>query len=63
VDPRDAAALASALSRVLGEPQLAKRISVAGRERVKEFTWAKVVDEYEAIYERVVPHRRPTRAS
>nr|WP_202505218.1 glycosyltransferase family 4 protein [Streptomyces sp. SID1046] len=41
VPPGDAGALAAALGRVLGDPQLRARLGAAGRERVlTRFTWA-----------------------
>ncbi|MGH2672279.1 MAG: glycosyltransferase family 4 protein [Actinomycetota bacterium] len=51
--PSDAAALASAIRRVLVEPDLASRLAHAGRARAREFSWDVVVPRIEAIYERV----------
>jgi phosphatidylinositol alpha-mannosyltransferase len=56
VPPSDAAALASAIRRVLAEPELASALAHAGRARAREFSWDVVVPRIEAIYERVA-HR------
>lgn len=53
VPPSDAAALASAIRRVLLEPDLASALAHAGRARAREFSWDVVVPRIEAIYERV----------
>jgi len=53
VPPSDAAALASAIRRVLAEPDLASGLAHAGRARAREFSWDVVVPRIEAIYERV----------
>jgi phosphatidyl-myo-inositol alpha-mannosyltransferase len=53
VPPSDAAALASAIRRVLVEPGLASALAQAGRARSREFSWDVVVPRIEAIYERV----------
>ena len=54
VPPGDAGALAGALARVLGDPQLAARLAAAGPERAAAYSWDRVVPQVEAIYERVV---------
>lgn len=47
----DAAALVTALDRVLGDPGLARRLGEAGRRRVVErFDWDAIVARYEAVY-------------
>ncbi len=56
VPPRDPGALAAALSRVLGDPDLRSRLGAAGRARVLErFTWrntaAGTVEQYRALLE------------
>ena len=50
IDPEDTAALAGAITRVLAEPELARRLGKAGAERVKAYTWEHVVQEYESLY-------------
>jgi len=45
VPPGDPGALAAALSRVLGSPELRARLGAAGRERVlRNFTWARAAE-------------------
>ncbi len=49
VPPRDTKALAAALARVLGDPDLRARLSAAGERRAQEFSWERVtakVDDY-----------------
>ena len=53
VPPSDAAALASAIRRVLVEPDLASALAKAGGARAREFSWDVVVPRIEAIYARV----------
>ncbi len=50
VDPTDTDALAGAVLGLLDDPVLAGRIAAAGRRRVEDFTWERVVDRYEALY-------------
>jgi phosphatidylinositol alpha-mannosyltransferase len=54
VPPRDPEALAAGLVRVLGEPELAKRLGEAARERARTFDWPIVVDRLEALYGRAI---------
>lgn len=55
VDPEDTASLALGLQRLVGNPELAARVGSAGRRRVKDFSWARVVDRYEELYHRCRP--------
>jgi phosphatidylinositol alpha-mannosyltransferase len=50
----DVDALAGSVRRILSEPKLARRLSQAGRERARAFSWDVVVPRIEAIYERVI---------
>ena len=50
VDPEDAAALGRALARVSSDERLRMQLTAAGRERVGEFTWARVAHAYEELY-------------
>lgn len=50
VDPQDTAALAGAVLGLLDDPERAERIGAAGRRRVEDFTWERVVDRYEELY-------------
>ena len=61
--PGDAAALASALERVLRDPERARAMGAAGRERAKRYDWPLVVDEVEDVYRAAVAAGRPSRAA
>jgi len=51
VPPRDPAALRSALERLLADPDLRRRLGVAGRERARtHFSWETVTDATLAAY-------------
>jgi glycosyltransferase involved in cell wall biosynthesis len=55
VPPRDSAALAAAISRLLVDASLAARFGEAGRRRVSEvFSMERSVGEVESLYERLV---------
>jgi phosphatidylinositol alpha-mannosyltransferase len=54
VPPRDPEALAAGLVRVLTEPELARRLGEAGRERARTFDWPIVVDRMEELYLRAI---------
>jgi D-inositol-3-phosphate glycosyltransferase len=52
VPPRDVPAVRGALERLLGDPELRRRMGQAGRERVREhFAWPAVTDATLAAYE------------
>jgi glycosyltransferase involved in cell wall biosynthesis len=51
VPPRDVPALREALTRLLGDPDLRRRLGAAGRERARErFSWVSVTDATIAAY-------------
>ena len=50
VPPGDPEALATALGKVLRQPQMAAAFGVAGRDRAREFTVSAVVTRLEAMY-------------
>jgi glycosyltransferase involved in cell wall biosynthesis len=50
VDPRDPAAIADGLERLLDNPGLADELAHAGRARAAEFTWRRTAELVEAAY-------------
>jgi glycosyltransferase involved in cell wall biosynthesis len=51
VPPGDAAALAAAIDRVLGDPALARRYGSGGRERLQsDFSWEAITKRWNALY-------------
>ncbi len=55
VPPGDAAALAAVLEDLHRRPDAARRLGLAGAARVEEeFTWARVVESFEALYDEVL---------
>jgi glycosyltransferase involved in cell wall biosynthesis len=55
VPPGDETALAAALTRVLTDRPLANTLGAAGLRALREsFSWARIVDRWEAVYRRVV---------
>ncbi|HEY2957431.1 MAG TPA: glycosyltransferase family 4 protein [Actinomycetota bacterium] len=52
-DPLDVAQLAGAISRLLDDRDLARRLAAAGRERVGRFDWSAVADGYRRVYRSV----------
>lgn len=62
VDPRDAKALADAISSLLDDPDRAAAMGAAGRREVERYTWEAVVDRYDAVYDRVLRSRAARRA-
>ena len=53
VPPRDAQALAGALSRLLEDPQQARELAEAGRARAQRFTWEASAEAHVAVYREV----------
>ena len=57
VPPDDASALAAAVRRVLGDPELAERLRDNGRARAETYSWERVTHQIESIYRELVPAR------
>lgn len=57
VPARDDAAVAAAAGRLLDDPELARRMGAAGRERARRYDWGTVAGELEAIYREVAAAR------
>ncbi len=60
VPPNDPAALAGAIERVLGRPDLALRLGESGRQRADEFSWDRVTDAIETAYRDAVAPGPPS---
>ena len=54
----DGAALAAAIDRLLDDPELARRLVDAARERVREFDIERTIDRTEALYRELASGRR-----
>jgi glycosyltransferase involved in cell wall biosynthesis len=52
-DPDSTEEIAAAIHNVVSDPELRKRLRVAGLERVARFTWSAAAARHRAIYERV----------
>ena len=50
VPPRDPKALAAAVERLLGDPELRAEMSASGRARAEEFSWDRITAKVEAYY-------------
>lgn len=60
----DHAAMAAAAQRVLSDPQLAAALRQAGLDEVQKYTWAKLRDEWTAVYASLLaPEAREARAA
>lgn len=55
VAPRDPAALAAALLRLLGDPELQNRCRSFGREHVRQFSWDRVAERFLEAVEPLLP--------
>jgi glycosyltransferase involved in cell wall biosynthesis len=53
-DPRSEAAIAQAITRVLGDPDLALGLRTAGPARAARFSWRRAAEQTLAVYERAV---------
>jgi glycosyltransferase involved in cell wall biosynthesis len=63
VPPRDSAALAEAIDRLLDDPVLQKRMGLAGREKAGRYTAQVVVPEVLEVFETVLERRARNRDS
>jgi glycosyltransferase involved in cell wall biosynthesis len=54
VDPDDASALAAALARLMGSPDLRRKLADRGRSRASTFTWTETARRTIAAYQRVL---------
>ena len=59
VPPRNAAALAAAISRVLTEPGTAARLATAARQTAQRYTWPVLARQIAAAYLEVTGKGRP----
>ncbi len=55
VPPGDASALADAIAELLDDQELRVRLSAGARARAQAFTWSRVADAIERVYEEVAP--------
>lgn len=61
-DPEDTQALSGALAHVLNDRAAAQGMAERGRETVRQYTWERVVDDYERTYASVLSGRSASRA-
>ncbi len=54
VDPYSAEQISKAMEQILEDAKLRKRLVAAGRQRVKQFSWAKTARETLAVYQEAV---------
>lgn len=59
VDPVDIPALRDALTRIVTDHDLRARLSAAGRRRVRSFTWRRVAEAYQSLYDSILAVRGP----
>lgn len=51
VDPRSVAGLTAAMARVIGDPELARRMSVDGRAQAARFSWTRTAELTRRVYQ------------
>lgn len=56
VPPRDPEALAAAISRLLGDPELAARLAEGGRSRAQDFTYSRTIGAYLSLFQSLLRH-------
>jgi glycosyltransferase involved in cell wall biosynthesis len=57
IESKDSAAIASAIIRLLEDPDLRKRLSEKGLETSRKFEWKKILEKIDGIYESVLSCR------
>lgn len=57
VDPRSSEQLAAAMWRIATEPGLREMLGARGRERARQFTWARCAGQTRAVYRQVLGRR------
>jgi phosphatidyl-myo-inositol alpha-mannosyltransferase len=57
VPPSDPSRVAAAMSRLLEEPELARRMGEAGRARARRYSWENVAREVEGAYQEAIGER------
>jgi len=62
VPPGDIEALAGALRKLAADAPLRERLGMAGRERVRRFTWEAVAASYRQVYDAALAARRNAKA-
>jgi glycosyltransferase involved in cell wall biosynthesis len=63
VSPQDPAAMAQALLRLLGDPDLARRLADNGLREVQRYTWERVAPLWAAVYRNAMAARERQRAT
>ena len=54
IDPEDPLALAEAMTRLLEDPELARRITTRARQEVERYTWSRIGERWRSVYARVL---------
>lgn len=60
-DPEDTAAIATAIERLLNDPELRDRLARTGPEQARRFDWDTAAAETLAVYERALSPRQPAK--
>ena len=65
IPPREPSRMADAVVRLLGDAEMRRRLSAAGRETIeREYTWTSIAGEFESLYRELVePPSEPTPVS
>jgi glycosyltransferase involved in cell wall biosynthesis len=58
IDPRDVAAMAAAMARVVAEPELHRCLAQAGQLRAAGFTWSDMAARLLALYQQMVEDKK-----